>query len=261
MGNTPKSKRKAQIEESKKAKRYLKAKFNEKIGYWFIALWYFAKNNIRHHKKKISYLIIGVSILLIIISIFNFIKASQIQAEIDDYNKKNIKLEHKITDKQEAIKKQENQIDEYNISASPKIVNASKILSNVFHGMYDYTDADIYQKNRDKNLKYFQDPKSKDVKSIYNEDEDSSGESIIDNLDLNSTLLEYNFFTEYVKHNNGNTLNLKAIVKYESEMTGVSSNYSTRTHETVYDIEFDTKKEKIIKIKKDNTLKEDKSIE
>lgn len=261
MSNTSKSKRQKQKEESLKAKRYLKAKFKASIGYWFIAVWYFFRNNIIRHKKLLGTLFLVLTIILIVFSIYNFLKASAIQSNIVDYNKDNQKFESTITQKQKEIKKQNEKIGEYNLSASPQIARTSKVLSTVFHGMYDYTDSKTYQKNRNINMKYFEKPNSKEVRSIYNEDKDTADESIIDNLDLNSNLLEYNIYTKDINPKDNNSLKLKAIVKYQSTIRNVSSNYATRTHETIYDIEFNAEKNKILSIKKVNTVKEHSNIE
>lgn len=261
MSKRPRTKRQKQKEDSKKARRYLKARFNEKIGYIFIAIGYFIKNNFIYHKKRISILLSIITIILLGFTTFNFVKASNIQNEVNNYNQKNAKLESKISNQQKEIDEQDKKIDEYDISASPKIVRASKKLSQVFHGMYDYSDANEYQKNRDKNMKYFTNPNSKEVRKIYNEDEDSDGDSIIENLNLKSSLQEYNIYTDKIKVQNKKVINFKAIVEYQSDIIGVSSDYATRTHNTIYDIEYDTEKNKISSIKKLNTLKENKSLD
>lgn len=261
MSKRPKTKRQQQKEDSKKARRYLQARFNEKIGYIFIAAWYFIKNNFIYHIKKIAILIGVLTLILLGFSIYNFVKASHIQKEVNGYEGKNVHLEHIVSDKQKDIDDQDRKIDDYNISSSPKVIRASKIISQVFHGMYDYKDGSEYKKNRNKNMKHFTKPSSKEVKSIYNEDKDSSGDSIIDNLNLRSSLLEYNIYTDKIKVKDTKVINLKAIVEYQSDILGVSSDYASRTHDTIYDIKFNTENNKIISIKKVNTLKESKSVD
>lgn len=99
-------------------------------------------------------------------------------------------------------------------------------------------------------MKHFTKSTSKEVKNIYNEDKDSAGDSIIDNLNLRSSLLEYNIYTDKIKVKDNKVINLKAIVEYQSDILGVSSDYASRTHDTIYDIKFDTENNKIISMKK-----------
>ena len=261
MSKRPKANKEKQKQESKKARKYLQAKFKQKIGYIFIALWYWIKNNFLYHRKKIGILLAILTVILLAISIFNFIKASHIQNDIDEYNQSNSKLQNQISDKQKTINTQNKKIEDYSISSSPKIVRASNILSTVFHGMYEYDDGKEYTKNRNKNMKYFSDQSSDDVKKIYNEDKDSANDSIIDNLNLESSLLEYNIFTKNIKEKDSREMDFTAIVEYQSHILGVSSDYSSRTHQTIYDIKFDTKDNKITSIKKVNTLNQNRNVE
>ncbi|HDG8789455.1 TPA: hypothetical protein PBT65_001756 [Staphylococcus aureus] len=260
MSNRSNNKRQ-QKENSKKARRYLKARFNEKIGYIFIAIWYFIRNNFIYHRNKIALILGAIALILLVFSTYNFVKASSIQKDINAYNKTNEKLENEMSNEQKKIDRQEKEFDDFNVSSSPKVVKTTEVLSQVFYGMYDYSDSKEYQTNRDKNMKYFEEPNSKEVKSIYNEDKDSADDSLIDNLNLKSSLEEFNVYTDQIKLKDSKTINLKAVVKYQSDILGVSSDFATRTHDTIYDIQFDTEKEKIKSIKKINTLKENKSVE
>jgi hypothetical protein len=261
MSNRPKNKRQ-QKKDSKNARRYLTARFNEKFGYIFIAIWYFIRNNFIYHRNKIALIMGAIAIALLFFSTYNFVKSSHLQKDIkNSYNKTNEKLENEMSDTQKKLDNQEKEFDDFNISSSPRIVKATEILSQVFHGMYDYSDSKEYQTNRDKNMKYFEDPNSKEVKSIYNEDKDSADDSLIDNLNLKSSLEEFNIYTDQIKLKDSKTINLKAMVKYKSDILGVSSDFATRTHDTIYDIQFDTERKKLKSIKKVNTLKESKSVE
>ncbi|EHT3670514.1 hypothetical protein KXP69_002285 [Staphylococcus pseudintermedius] len=255
MNKRTTSQQKKRKTDSKKAAQLLKAKFKQKIGYIFIAFWYFIRNNFIYYKKKIGILLSVISLGLILFSFYNLVIAHQTEKQVKDYENDNAKLEQQITNKQKDVDELSKKIDEFNISSSPEITRAYKSITRVMDGMYNYDDSTEYRKNREKNLKYFSDPSSEYVKNIYNNDTDSSGDSLIDNLNLKSSLQQHSIFTKNIK-NDSKILKFKSIVKYQSDISGVSSSFSSRTHNAVYNIEFDTEKNKIINMKKVNKLKE-----
>ncbi|PTJ36435.1 hypothetical protein [Staphylococcus simulans] len=255
MSKRTTSEQKKRKADSKKAAQYLKAKFNQKIGYIFIALWYFIRNNFIYHKKKIGILLSIMSFGLIVFSFYNLLIANQIEKKVKAYEDNNAKLEQQITSKQKDTNELNKKIDEFNISSSPEITRAYKAITHVMDGMYNYDNSTEYRNNREKNLQYFSDPSSEYVNKVYNNDTDSSGDSLIENLNLKSSLQHHSIYTENVK-NDSKTLKFKSIVKYQSDISGVSSSFATRTHNAVYNIEFDTEKNKILSMKKMNNLKE-----
>jgi hypothetical protein len=242
-------------EEGKQARKFLKAKFNEKIGYWFVALGYFIKNNFKAHIKKIAILLAIVSFVMLIISIVNIAKMNQPTQVTKEYEIKNEKLERQLKDSQDTINNQNDKISEYDISNDSKIVEASNVIDDVFKGMYNITSSEEYDSNRKENLKLFKDSNANWVNKVYSDNKDDTGESVIDNLGLTSEIQSFGLYSKEVDPGKDEKINFKAIVEYQSAIDDVSNEYATRTHQSVFNIEVDSKDNKITNIEKENKLK------
>lgn len=250
-----KNKSKAQKKaEAKQARKFLKAKFNAKIGYWFVALGYYIKNNFKAHLKKIAVLLAIGSLILLIISIVNITKMGHPTQVTKEYKVKNEKLQTQLDDSQDNVDQQDEKISEYDISDNSKIVDASNIIGHVFKGMYNITSSKDYDNNRKANLKYVKDSNADWVNKIYSDNKDDSGESVIDNLGLTSEIKSYGLYSQETDPDTDKKINFKAIVEYQSSIEDVSNEFATRTHQSIFNIEFDTKDNKITNIKKESKL-------
>lgn len=250
-----KKKSKAQRkQESKESRQFLKAKFNEKIGYWFVAIGYFIKNNFKAHTKKITLLLAIGSLLLMTLSIINVTKMNEPANVTKDYKSKNEKLESKLNESQDVINQQDDKISEYDISNNGQIVKASKVIGSVFKGMYNITSSEEYNSERKENLKHFKNSNDKWVNEVYSDNKDDTGESIIDNLNLTSEIKAYDLYSKKIEPSKDDVLTFTAIVEYQSEIEDVSNEYATRTHQTVINVKYDLKDNKIINMKKENKL-------
>src|SRR5699024_544204 len=150
--------------------------------------------------------------------------------------------------------------DEYKISITQKVVDRTNVISKVYKGMYSFEDGKEYEKDRKANMQYFKDKDASWIDTVYSKNKTKDGDSLIDNLNLSSEIQDFNLFTEDPKKTDEDKLKFKAIVEYKSEIKDVSLDEATRTHQTVHDIEFDTKSNKILKMKKENKLSKDITI-
>lgn len=246
--------------ESKKARKYLKSYFNYKVGYKFKTLGRFFRNNVKSFNKYFGYILLITSIVLLITSFINIYKGFKSEPNIEDYKQKSSEIQPEHDDLQKTVSNQSNKIDEYKISNSQKVVESTNVISKVFKGMYSFEDGKEYEKDRKNNMQYFKDKDASWIDTVYSKNKTKDGESLIDNLNLSSEIQNFNLFTEDPKKTDEDKLKFKAIVEYKSEIKDVSLDESTRTHQTVYDIEFDTKSNKIIKMKKENKLSKDITI-
>lgn len=249
-----KSKKEKRKSESKKSGKFLKAYFNAKVGYQFKAFGRFFTNNLKLSLKGLGYVLVIATVILLCISVYNVYKGYEAKPVISEYKNKASELAPENDRLQESVINQGKKIEEYNISNSNKVVESSNVISKVLKGMYAYQNADEYDNNRKENLKYFKDKEESWVKSVYSENKDEEGNSIIDTLNLNSEIQKFNLFTEEPDDTDSKVLKFKAIVEYQSDIDEVSNTYASRTHQTVYNIEFDTSTNKIVSMKKENRL-------
>ncbi|MCD8845164.1 hypothetical protein [Staphylococcus gallinarum] len=254
MKDSQKKSKNQKKQERKEARKFLKAKFNNKFGYWFIAIGYFIKNNFKAHTKKIAILLAAGSLLLMILSIINIAKMNEPKSVIKDYQAKNEKLQPKLNESQDAIDQQDDKISEYDVSNDSQIVTASDVIGSVFKGMYNITSSDEYNKARKDNLKHFKNSKDKWIEKIYSDNKDDTGESMIDNLNLTSELQAYDLYSSQIEPSKDDVVTFTAIVEYQSEIKDVSNEYATRTHQSVINVKYDLKDNKIINMKKENKL-------
>lgn len=240
--------------------RYLKAIFKSKFGYIPISIWLFFKNNTKYYLKSIMVLLIAITLVLAGISLYNFIKGKEAHGVYEKVNRNNKVLEPEVNKLQQQTQQQNDKLSKYDISNQTGVVRASNVTSNVFKGMYDYSDGTEYANNRKKNLELFQDPKAKWVNEIYSDDKDSNGDSMIDNLNMKSSLNMFSFYTENPDDVKKDELNLIALVEYKSTIPDVSNEFASQTHQTVYNIVYDTREDKIKEMKKINVINDINTI-
>lgn len=253
--------KKTRKQESKEAGKILKSKFKRKFGYWFVALGYFIKNNLKFHSKKIGWLLGIISIFLLLCSIYELFSASHENHIAEKYHKKNSPLEQQVDDLQSTLDKQESKINDFNIASTSGGVRGVKTLTDIFNGMYNYDDGKEYDKNRKDNLNLIKNPKQTWVKKLYSDNKDKGGENIIDNLNMKSSLNETYFYTKNADEADHDQINFLSNISYQSYSAGASQDSATRTHQSIYNVKYDTKSNKIIKMDKVNTVKSINNVE
>lgn len=251
-------------EDKKKAKAYIKAQYNYRIGYIFKAIKQFFKQYFIFYIKKYNKIIMGllilISLIFIVVGAKNFIQGHNLNDDIDEYHSTNSDLEGKSKILESDVEKENDKIDKASISTQSGVKRAKDTIDKVFNGMYQYDDSDEYKENRNTNLKYFDDPKAKWLDKIYSNDEDADGNSQIKTLGLKSELNNADIYTESVNDTSKKVVPFKVVSSYTGYIDDVSSEYSTRTHYTTYEIKVDTSNNKITDMKKMNTVKVNNEI-
>ncbi|MEB8122957.1 hypothetical protein ACF0HT_13505 (plasmid) [Staphylococcus xylosus] len=259
-----KTKKQKKKEEKQIIKAHLKAKFNYKIGYKVKALFQYLKLNLKNlfkkYHKPLMYILLLFSLLLFIASATNFVKGQNANNDLSKYEDKNAKLKSTFDDLQYNIRKDNKKIESASISSQTGVKRAKSVINKVFKGMYDYNNSSEYAENRKENLKLFKNPKDKKIDKIYSDDTDSDGNKQIDTLGLVSEMNDTKIYTESVSDTSKKVVPFKVIVSYTGHIENVSSDYATRTHYTTYKVDVDTSLNKITKIDKIGTVKEQNEI-
>ncbi|MCG7340148.1 hypothetical protein MHZ36_12700 [Staphylococcus sp. ACRSN] len=251
-------------EDKKQAKAYIKAQYNYRIGYLFKAIKTFLKENTKYFIKKYLKMIMIVlallSIVFVVIGLNQTINGNRANNDIDSLESKNNKLQTQVEDLDSDLKQESNKINAANVSTQSGVQRGKETLDKVFKGMYDYQNSSEYRENREQNLKLFEDPKAKWIKDVYSDDKDEDGNSEIEALGLSSELNETEIYTESIEDTSKKVVPFKVIASYTGNIDNVSSEYATRTHYTVYEVDVDTSNNKIDKMKKGNTVKVNNDI-
>ena len=259
-----KTKKEKKKEQRQLGKRYIKAQYNYRIGYKIKAFTKFIKQNTKYffikYIKGIMVALCLISIICLITGAKNLYKGYSYEDEIDKYKNTNEKLITKEKDLSSQAQDQAKKIDTKSVSTQTGVQRAKDVIDDVFKGMYDYSDGNEYDEKRNKNLKHFKNPNDKQVQSIYSDGKDSEGENQIDILNLKSDLETSDIFTKNPDDTKEKIVPFKAVVSYTGYINDVSSDYSTRTHYTTFEIKFDTSTNKITEMKKINSVKVNNDI-
>lgn len=262
--NEIKTKKEKKKDERRQVKSYLKAQYNYRIGYFFKAIRTYLKKNtvylIKRNIKALTVILLALSILFVLIGISQIIAGNKKAHKIEDvqHSIQNLKTQAASVDAD--LKREQKKIDSVSVSTQSGVVRGKKTIDKVFTGMYEYQNADEYKANREAALKYFDDPKAKWVNSVYSDDKDEDGNSQIETLGLTSELDSTDVYTESVEDTEEKVVPFKVIAAYTGKIDDVSSDYATRTHYTVYEVDLDTSNNKITKMKKISTVEENNSI-
>lgn len=259
-----KTKKERKKEQRQLGKKYIKAQYNYHIGYRIKAFSKFIKQNTKYffvkYIKAIMVALCLFSIVCLIIGIMNLFQGYSHNNEINKYKTSNKNLVAKEKSLASDAQDQSKKIDSKSVSTQTGVQRAKNVIDDVFKGMYQYTDADEYENNRNNNLKHFKNPDDKQIQSIYTDAKDSDGDSQIDILNLESDLETTDIFTKNPDDTKEKIVPFKAIVSYTGYINDVSSEYATRTHYTTYEIKFDTSTNKITEMKKVNSVKVNNDI-
>lgn len=249
--------------DRKLARKYLKARFNEKIGYRFQAQKEYRKEQKSKKNKRffrLSYkwmavLLAAIFIAFVIFNVHAVIKTKDYQKEADHYAAETKKIAGEQSDLSNNVDRQTRKVQSLNKSNSAGVIRAIDTLNELFNNMYDYNDGQMYVSNYKKSMEFFDDPNADYVKKVYSNGKDADGQNVIDALDLSSDLVTISIYSEHTNDVDRKVVNLKALVAYKAYSEGSSGKFTTRTHEAVYSIDYDTTKNKIVDMKKDANLK------
>lgn len=248
------SKKERKKYESKIARAYYKAKFDEKIGYRFKARKEYYKGKFKIPIKWFGYLSIVLILLFLYLNISDIIKGNQYEVKAEKYQNMTRKITPEYTGLSKNVDKQLSKVEQYNRSNSAGVIRAQNNLSDLFTYMFDYNDGEKYRKNYKKGMNLFKDKNADFIKDVYASGLDSDGENKIDALELSSSLEDVHIYSTHENDKDRKKLHLKAVVTYHSYMEGVSGKYTERTHQNIYDIKYDTSSNKITDMSKEATL-------
>lgn len=253
------TKKEKKKEEKRLAKSYIKAQYNYRIGYIFKTIKEFLKQYLIYYLKKyikfVMFILLIISLVFIIFGSIKMINGNAMDNDIDKYKEENKALQSKSLDLKSDLKKENEKIESASISTQSGVKRSKETIDKVFKGMYDYSDYKEYAYNRKVNMDYFKNSEDKWIDSIYSNDKDVDGNSQIKTLGLTSTLDSADIFTESVEDTSKKIVPFKVVVSYTGYIDAVSSEYATRTHYTTYEVNVDTKDNKITHMKKLNTVK------
>lgn len=259
-----KTKKEEKKEERQLGKAYLKAQYNYRIGYIFKSIGTFLKHNtvylIKKHLKIVMLILAALAIIFVVIGINQLVNGSKTSHKVQSYEASNRSLQSQVDDIDIDLKNENKKIDAASISTQSGVKRGKETLDKVFKGMYDYQSSSEYRENRKANMKYFDNPKDKWINDVYSNDKDEDGNSQIESLGLTSELDNTEIYTENVEDTEKKVVPFKVIASYTGDIDDVSSDYATRTHYTIYEVDFDTSDNKITKMKKVNTISENNSI-
>lgn len=259
-----KNKKERRKSDRQKGKRYIKAKYMYHVGYIFKAIKNYIKYNLLYYLKQfikpIMAIILIISVILFIWSAVKVANGLSLNDDINKQNQINKKLISKNNDLKSKTNSQNRKIDKVQISNQTGVKRAKKVIDRVFKGMFDYEDVDEYEENRKSNLENFDDPKAKWIDKIYSDGKDDNGDNQIETLGLTSELNNIDIFTDSPDDTKKKVIPFKVIVSYTGYIDGLSSDNATRTHYSTYEIDFNTKNNKIEEMKKVNTVKVNNSI-
>lgn len=248
-------------EESKLAGKYLKAKFNSKIGYRFTAVRYYIQHNKEKLTKRFNIVFSIIIFALLISSLVLYVSGKDYAKETAYYSEKYKGIQSDLENVSDTVDEQESTIEEFSISTESDVVRASNLLTKLFKGMYNYKNAEEYEENRNKAMNLFSNPNDDWIGNVYSDDIDSDGSSIIENLSLTSEIINMEMYSKDIDDITNKTLKINALIRYQSYIDGISSDYSTRTHEALYEVEINANTRKITNAEKVNTVKVLNNIE
>lgn len=253
-------KKQREKEKRKLARRYLKARWNEKIGYKYQARKSYNKQKKKKKRKfKLSFKWVAViaAIVFIVFVIFNVvavIKANDYHQKADHYMNKTRQIAGKQASLSRNLDTQYTKITKLNKSNSIGVSRAIKNINELFDAMYKYKDGEQYDNNREQALGLFKDPKADYINDFYSDGKDSEGNNKIDELELSSDIQSSTIYSMHMNDQDRDILDLKAVVGYHSYSEGVSGKFTKRTHQSLFSIKYDTKTNKITDMKKEVTL-------
>lgn len=260
---TPKkfiSKKEERNYNKKLARKYYKAKFDEKIGYRFQARREYNKQLKKQGKGfKITPNMIGIlsGVIILLFLVFNIVAFVHIQSygpKAEHYKEMTRKIAGEQSALQSEVDSQTKKVESYSVSNSAGVNRANNKLNRLFKDMFQYNDGETYEANYKDGLNVFDNPKASYVSDVFSNGKDASGDNKIDALGLSSELKSYDIYSTHENDVDRDVLDLKAVVSYHAYSDDVSGKLTDRTHQNVYSIKFDTKKNKIIDMKKEATL-------
>lgn len=253
-------KKQREKEKRKLARRYLKARWNEKIGYKYQARKSYNKQKKKKKRKfKLSFKWVAIIsalifITFVILNVVAVVKANEYHQKSEHYMNKTRYIAGQQADLSRNLDTQYTKITKLNKSNSIGVSRAIKNINDLFDAMYKYKDGEQYVSKRKQALDLFKDPSADYINDFYSDAKDSKGNNKIDELELSSDIQSSTIYSTHMNDQDRDVLDLKAIVGYHSYSEGVSGKFTKRTHQSLFSIKYDTKTNKIIDMKKEATL-------
>lgn len=224
-------------QQNRRYRQYLKAKYNEKIGYLFKGTWSYLTSDKAAFKKPVGYVVLTIALLLTAVNIYRMVGIQSINDEIAAVELEVESLQGPLDEINDELSGQSARLDEFSIAPTRDYVIAYDRLDDLFESMYQYSDGEAYVENRESAIELFRTPDDDALERIYSTGIDSEGVNMIDALDLSSSYHGMSLYTEEPGVKSEGVVEFYARVVYDS--TNSVSEPTNRNHIAVYQIEYD----------------------
>lgn len=246
--------RETKKQQNRRYRQFLKAKYNEKVGYWFKGTWAYLTSDKMTFKKPVGYIVLALAVVLTAINIFRLVETQSVNDEIEAVENEIEALQRPLNEINDELSGQSARLDEFSIAPTRDYIIAYDRLDNLFESMYEYSDGKAYVENRAAAVELFKKPDSEAVEELYSTGIDSDGMNMIDTLDLSSSYHGMSLYTEKPGIKSEGTVEFYARVVYDSK--NATSEPTNRKHTAVYKIEYDIDDNLINKMSFVNTMDE-----
>lgn len=224
-------------QQNRRYRQFLKAKYNEKVGYWFKGTWSYLTSDKTAFKKPVGYTILALAVLLTATNVFRVVEIQSVNDEIAAAELEVESLQKPLDEINDELSGQNARLDEFSIAPSRDYVIAYDRLDDLFESMYQYSDGDAYVENRESAINLFRTPDDDALERLYSTGVDLEGVNMIDALDLSSSYHGMSLYTEEPGVKSEGVVEFYARVVYDS--TNSVSEPTNRSHTAVYQIEYD----------------------
>lgn len=224
-------------QQNRRYRQYLKAKYNEKVGYWFKGSWSYLTSDKTAFKKPVGYTVLALAVLLTATNVFRMVDIQSINDEIAAVELEVESLQGPLDEINDELSGQSARLDEFAIAPSRDYVIAYDRLDGLFESMYQYSDGEAYVENRESAIELFRTPDDDALERLYSTGVDSEGANMIDTLDLSSSYHGMSLYTEEPGVKSEGVVEFYARVVYDS--TNSVSEPTNKNHTAVYQIEYD----------------------
>ena len=229
--------RETKKQQNRRYRQFLKAKYNEKVGYWFKGTWAYLTSDKTAFKKPVGYTVLAIALVLTVINIYRMVEIQSVNDEIAAVEQEVEALQGPLDEINDELSGQSARLDEFSIAPTRDYVIAYDRLDDLFESMYQYSDGEAYVENRAEAVELFRKPDSEAVEELYSTGFDLEGANMIDTLDLSSSYHGMSLYTEEPGVKSEGVVEFYARVVYDS--TNSVSEPTNRNHTAVYQIEYD----------------------
>lgn len=224
-------------QQNRRYRQFLKAKYNEKIGYWFKGTWSYLRSDKAAFKKPVGYTVLALAVLLTAVNVFRMVEVQSVNDEVAAVEQEVEALRGSLNEIDEELSGQDARLAEFSIAPTRDYVIAYDRLDGLFESMYQYSDGEAYMENRASAIELFRTPEDDALERIYSTGVDLDGENMIDALDLSSSYHDMSLYTEEPGVKSEGVVEFYARVVYDSSNS--VSEPTNRSHTAVYQIKYD----------------------